>query len=500
MKTKLLTLFCCLMSATTLFAYDVTVDGMKYTYVTSMLNNPHSAILVSGSCHAIVNIPSSIPVRNPHEAQCNVCGIGEKAFNGCEALTSICIPNYIGEVSDYAFYNCSNLTSVTINNGTITRGYSGNYGWFDFTETTNLRTRFGSQVKEYILGDEVSEIGNYAFYNCSILTSVTMSENVTKIGSNAFKGCGNKLAVNISNLSAWCKISFESTSFDAHRLYLNEKEIIQLVIPDDVTTINSYAFKGCYRIESIVIGSGVESDGIGSGAFANCPYLMSVTCKAEYPPVISSNVFSGCGVLSGIDLYVPENSVARYKKADVWSEFNIIGKDLSIDDPTNPTNPEDGNYTITWQDEDGNVIKTDQVAQGTTPAFTGTTPTKPATNEYTYEFAGWLPNIKPATEDTKYTTYFIPTQQQESKVYTVNINGENCSLNINNQYPEGTVITLEAVADECFEFRQWSDGNKDNPRTVTVTANTNLTAEFNKVRYTVTGQLSTGGKVQIRKQ
>ena len=60
--------------------------------------------------------------------------------------------------------------------------------------------------------------------------------------------------------------------------------------------------------------------------------------------------------------------------------------------------------------------------------------------------------------------------------------------------------TLEAVADECFEFQQWSDGNKENPRTITVTANTNLTAEFNKVRYTVTGEPSTGGKVQIRKQ
>jgi hypothetical protein len=129
------------------------------------------------------------------------------------------------------------------------------------------------------------------------------------------------------------------------------------------------------------------------------------------------------------------------------------------------------------------------------PSYTGTTPTKEG-----YDFVGWLPNIKPAAEDTKYTTYFIPQTQTEEKVYTVNINGENCSLNINNQYPEGSVITLEAVADECFEFRQWSDGNTDNPRSITVTANTNLTAEFNKVRYTVTGQPSTGGKVQIRKQ
>ncbi|MBQ7697440.1 MAG: hypothetical protein IJT35_02535 [Paludibacteraceae bacterium] len=156
-------------------------------------------------------------------------------------------------------------------------------------------------------------------------------------------------------------------------------------------------------------------------------------------------------------------------------------------------------YTITWQDEDGNVIMTDEIEYGTIPTFTGTTPTKAATNEYTYEFAGWLPKIKSVTKDICYTTFF-ERNKIEPTIYTVNINGENCSLNINNQYPEGTVITIEAVADECFEFQQWSDGNKDNPRTITVTANTNLTAEFNKVRYTVTGEPSTGGKVQIRKQ
>ena len=191
----------------------------------------------------------------------------------------------------------------------------------------------------------------------------------------------------------------------------------------------------------------------------------------------------------------PEESVKRYNKASVWSEFNIVGKDFpNEDDPSNPDNPEDGKYTITWQDEDGNVIKTDEVEQGTMPAYTGTMPTKEG-----YEFAGWLPKIQPATKDICYTTFF-ERNKIETPVYTVNINGENCSLNINNQYPEGAVITVEAVADECFEFNQWSDGSKQNPRTITVTANTNLTAEFNKVRYTVTGQPSTGGNVQIRKQ
>jgi hypothetical protein len=305
-------------------------------------------------------------------------------------------------------------------------------------------------------------------------------------------------------------------------------------------------------LTSVTIPNSVTS--IGSYAFDGCSSLTSITCEAVNPPALRESVFSN--VHKSIPLYVPAQSIDLYKAADQWKNFtnilpitsstpetftitflNYDGSELQSSEleagtmpqyngatPTRPADDENtytflgwtpavvavaGNasytatfqsvpfvkYTITWQDEDGNVIKTDQVKQGTTPAFTGTTPTKEG-----YTFAGWLPNIKPATKDICYTTYFIPTQQQESKVYTVNINGENCSLNINNQYPEGTVITLEAVADECFEFRQWSDGNKDNPRTVTVTKDMNLTAEFNKLRYTVTGQPSTGGKVQIRKQ
>ncbi len=301
---------------------------------------------------------------------------------------------------------------------------------------------------------------------------------------------------------------------------------------------------------------------IGDYAFSGCSGLTSITCEAITPPSLGVSYYGDayhCAVFDNVDrtisLYVPTQSLYDYTNAIGWKNFkniqpipystpeiyninfvNYDGSELQSGEVESgtmpeyngatPTRPADAQYTyafsgwtpeivavtgdatytamfeetlntytITWQDESGNVIRTDEVGYGLTPELTGPTPTKEG-----YDFVGWLPNIKPATENTKYTTYFIPQAQAEEKVYTVNINGENCSLNINNQYPEGTVITIEAVADECFEFQQWSDGNKENPRTITVTANTNLTAEFNKVRYTVTGEPSTGGKVQIHKQ
>ncbi len=476
----------------------------------------------------------------------SVTSIGGSAFYNCSSLASVTIGESVTSIGGFAFRGCSKLATVIWNAKKCNNFSSSNTPFYYYYSSSNSNFNLRTQITSFTFGDNVESIPAYLCSGMSNLTSITIPNSVTSIGNHAFSDCKISKIYFSGTMEEWCTKAFSPNSISSsYTLYINGEAVTNAVIPNSVTiigveafrnctsltsitipnsvtsigrqafqacssltkvvigdgatSIGQSAFAGCTYLENIVIGSGVTSNGIGSGAFANCPYLMSVICKAEYPPVISSDVFSGCGVLSGIDLYVPEKSVARYKKASVWSEFNIVGKDLSIDDPTNPTNPESGKYTITWQDEDGNVIKTDEVKQDATPAFTGTTPTKPATNEYTYEFAGWLPKIKAATEDAKYTTFF-ERNKIETPVYTVNINGENCSLNINNLYLEGTVITLEAVADECFEFQQWSDGNKENPRTITVTANTNLTAEFNKVRYTVTGQPSTGGKVQIHKQ
>ena len=552
MKNKLLTLFLALAASVgTLFAE--TYSGTCGDNLTWTIDTESGTLTISGT-GAMYNFeyPNYAPWYSSRSSiktaiiEDGATSIGNYAFWYCSSLTVITIPNSVTSIGTYAFKGCSKLATVIWNAKKCNNFSSSNTPFYSYHSSSNNNFNLRTQITSFTFGDNVESIPAYLCSGMSNLTSVTIPNSVTSIGNYAFSDCKISKIYFSGTMEEWCTKAFSPNSISSsYTLYINGEAVTNAVIPNSVTiigveafrnctsltsitipnsvtsigqqafsgcssltkvvigdgatSIGQSAFAGCTYLDNIVIGSGVTSNGIGSGTFANCPYLMSVTCKAVYPPVINANAFEGCGVLGGVDLNVPEKSVARYKKADVWSEFNIVGKDLSVDDPTNPTNPEDGKFTITWQDEDGNVIKTDEVAQGTTPAFTGTTPTKPATNEYTYEFAGWLPKIQPATKDICYTTFF-ERNKIETPVYTVNINGENCSLNINNQYPEGTVITLEAVADECFEFQQWSDGNKDNPRTVTVTANTNLTAEFNKVRYTVTGEPSTGGKVQICKQ
>ena len=119
----------------------------------------------------------------------------------------------------------------------------------------------------------VTAISPVAFKDCTALTSVSIPESVTAIGEQAFAGCTALDSVDISNLSAWCGIDFESESanpcYRAHHLYLNGEEITDLVIPDSVPSISSFAFSGCSSFNSVSIPSTVRE--IGASVFSNCP-------------------------------------------------------------------------------------------------------------------------------------------------------------------------------------------------------------------------------------
>ena len=238
----------------------------------------------------------------------SVTTIGYGAFEYCSGLTSVTIPNSVTSIGNSAFRNCSGLTSITIGSGvaSITKDVldgctnltsahinSNSIVSKTYTYDNNLITIFGRQVKEYVLGDDVKTIGNYAFYGSANLTSVIIPNDLTSIGNYAFYNCTGLTSV---------------------------------TIPNGVTSIGNDAFSSCAALTSITIPNSVTS--IGSSAFSGSSGLTSVRIEVRLPVSISSDCFSN---RANATLYVPYGSKATYESSPYWNEFKEI---IEIPDQT----------------------------------------------------------------------------------------------------------------------------------------------------------------------
>ena len=195
-----------------------------------------------------------------------VSAIGSRAFYYCGGLTSVTIGNSVTSIGDYAFQGCGGLTSVTIPDSVTGVGDSA------FSYCSGL-----TSVK---IGNGVTSIGWSAFSDCRGLTSVTIGNGVTSIGNRAFEGCYGLTEIRYNgDLTGWLNISglgnLMACGKSTKTLYIDGTKIEgDLVIPEDVTSIGSYAFYNCSILTSITIPNSVTQ--IGDSAFYNCSILRSI--------------------------------------------------------------------------------------------------------------------------------------------------------------------------------------------------------------------------------
>ncbi len=240
-----------------------------------------------------------------------VTHIGDRAFSGCESLTSVSIPDGVTHIGDEAFWNCNKLTSVTLPNSVSSIGDGAFAYCAGLTSVT--------------LPNSLTSIGEDTFLFCACLTDVTIPNGVTTIDSSAFRWCQGLTNVTLpSSVSSigdgafkwsWCLCGIwvdpnnPTYSSDENGVLYN-KDKTQLitcpaayegvyVIPDGVTSIGDEAFRDCDNLTSVSIPDSVTH--IGDEAFSGCDNLTSVSIPDSVTH-ISDGAFSSCYNLTSVTI------------------------------------------------------------------------------------------------------------------------------------------------------------------------------------------------------
>ena len=200
-------------------------------------------------------------------------------------IISVTIEEGVTNIGTYAFYQCSALTSVELPDSVTSIGADA------FAYCTALTS--------VDIPDSVTSIGDAAFYQCSALTSVTIPDSVTSISGSTFAYCRSLTSVELGD-------GITSISYN---MFHGCSSLTAVEIPDSVTSIGSDAFYNCTSLQSVTIPNSVTS--IGDDAFYGCSTLASVNIPDSVTS-IGNSAFQGCTSLQSVTIPDSVTSIGNY--------------------------------------------------------------------------------------------------------------------------------------------------------------------------------------------
>ena len=291
------------------------VDGITWTYTVtangeaSLGGGTLSTPAVPTTTVGALTIPTELDGHT-------VTAVKDYAFRNCSLLTTVSIPASVHSIGDSAFYNCSSLTSMRLPEGVLSINESAFAGCSSLISvmipesvTSIEDSAFSgcSSLTLVMLPEGLTSIGLSAFHSCLSLTSVMIPASVLSVGDSAFYNCKSLTSVTISE-------GVTSIGVSAFR---DCSSLTTVTLPDSITSIGIYSFSGCSSLASVTIPASVTS--IGGWAFSYCGRLTSVTIPASVTS-IGDHAFYNCSQLKDVTFF---GDVPKGFASASWDKMRI---------------------------------------------------------------------------------------------------------------------------------------------------------------------------------
>jgi len=369
--------------------------------------------------------------------------IGNHAFEDCAQFASVTIPSNVTSIGLGAFTDCTGLRTIEWNAKNCPTLVSGDdiYPAF-YTIRENITS--------LTFGADVVTIPDYLCLGMTQLTSVTIPSKVTKSGLSTFNGCTGITSV-VWN-AADCPTIEEGDNVYPP-FYAIREQITEMTIGATVRKIPSYLCYEMSNLASVTIDGNITN--IGLAAFYGCPKAV-IVIKDETPATLE-----GYALVSVPTVYVPCGTLSAYQSK--WSDYASIIQYPALE------------VTITGVVEDANQ---GSVIVPKTICDEAVVTAVPKTG---YHFEQWSDGNKdnPRTIDLTADATYEAEFAINTYTLSVTCNLEEGSIEGDNGiFEHGTEHVFKAVPNEGYEFDEWSDGDKQNPRTIILVADTEFTAIF----------------------